>query len=622
MLNLYETIKEIEKEYTKDYIQCLEEIELQTFLETLYNIDYVERLKQDYEYKENSLYFYIFVKYKEEETFNRYCFTLSKISPKRKTTCPVSYILYRLGKIEGFNLFITPNIFYKIHKKNEEEKDIQGAKNDLVCISNTYYIDIDDFNEDISTYDFKKINNYLHKTYNFIDLIYPTIIVKSGGGLHLYFKTFETEDIYKSNQYSAETRNKHNQIERILVSLFNADVKCKNLSRMLRVPFSFNYKAKYKEPRKIEIFFTDYYREYNDIEYTEFLCDFKEELEITSYSQDDFYNNIFNDKLIKSRVSEIIKSEIQEYRVQQTKHIKWNDLEIDLMNIFDTICEDYSFNSLTCKNDKINYFNKLFNDTCKKYFASYRLLSTAQKNKYKRIYKDCFINVFNYNPYKKQKTENKTEKKKSKILISELEFYRENGKQAAKNLSTNRIKDLEDWFYLHLNNMQGYRNSFFFIYINLKVCRGVDINVIEKECINLYNKLKDKNDFYFEQIEIILKQEKRYRFYNTTIAEMLNFTEEEKCKFRGTYTKEEIEINKQNNIDKQNKKKLDILKTNRENKWETIKNILLQNENKTNKELIDLLFLALNKQVTDRTLRNYKKRLNEEIYCIDTRNIA
>lgn len=614
-IDLYKIIKNIEKTYTADYVPCLEEMELQTFLETLYNIEYVERLKQEYEYKENSLYFYIFVKYKEEEKFNRYCFTISKVNPKRKTTCPVFYILYRLGKIEGFNLFITPNIFYKIYKKNKEEKDIQGAKNDLVCISNTYYIDIDDFDEDISTYDFKKINDYLHKTYDFIDLIYPTIIVKSGGGLHLYFKTVDTEDIYKSNEYSAETRNKHNQIERILVSLFNADIKCKNLSRMLRVPYSFNYKAKYNKPRKIEIFFTDYYREYNDIEYTEFLNDYKEELEITSYSQNDFYDEIFNNNIIKNKVSEIIKNEITDFKVKQAKHIKWNDLEVDLMNVFNTISEDYAFNH-SCKNDKIEYFNKVFNDNCKSYFASYRLLSSAQKNKYRKLYKDNFITVFGYNPYKKQISQNKIEKRKNKIPKSELEFYRENGKQAAKNLSTNRIKDLEDWFYLHLNDMKGYRNSFFFIYINLKIYRGVDINIIEKECINLYNKLNDKSGFSFEQIEMILKQDKRYRFYNTTIAEMLNFTEEEKQKFRGTYTKEEIERNKQNNINRQNKIKLDKLKTKRENKWETIKNILLENVDKNNSELMFILNISL------RTLQRYKSKLEKEKLLYDTRNIA
>lgn len=612
MLNLYEKIKEIEKEYTKDYIPNNEELQLQAVLNSFYNID---NLDSEREYNTNNLYFYIFMKEKNDDKFLRYCFTLSKINPKRKSTCPAYFIIYRLAQIENYNMFFKPNIFFRIFENGEVKEG--GSKNDLVCLSNVYFIDIDNLEEDISKMNYNDIDKLLYDKYKFYKIMKPNIIIKSGGGLHLYWRLWETEDLYKSNYDTAIVRNKHNQIERILINLFDSDPNCKDLSRMLRVPFSYNYKSKYKEPRKIEVFFPNFYNQ-NELDFNEFLEEFtnseSDYLEdFAPYSQDEFYNEIFNNNLIKNRVSEIIKNEICNFKIKQSKSVKWKDLIADLETTFNRT----TIQSIEDKKERIELFNEVFKETCKKYFA-YNLLTENQKSKYKKIYTDYFIIYVGYNPNKKIKAH----KDKKDIKDETLQKFKVNGKKNLLDLCNKRIHDLELWFSLHKNDLKGFRHNFFYFYINILKTKGVSKSKIKEKCFELYNSQQDK--FGFVEIQRLIDMENIYRFSNLEIAETLQFTEEEIKHFKSTYTPEELEINKQINIDKQNKKKVNKISTDRkikkENKWETIKNILLNNADKTNKELINILYLMLNIEITDRTLRNYKSKLKVEIN--GNRNIA
>ena len=608
MLNLYEIIKEIEKKYTKDYIPNNEELQLQAVLNSFYNID---NLDTEREYNTNNLYFYIFMKEKNDDKFLRYCFTLSKINPKRKSTCPAYFIIYRLAKIENYNMFFKPNIFFRIFENGKVKEG--GSKNDLVCLSNVYFIDIDNLEEDISKMNYNDIDKLLNDKYKFYKIMKPNIIIKSGGGLHLYWRLWETEDLYKSNYDTAITRNKHNQIEKILIDLFNSDPNCKDLSRMLRVPFSSNYKDKYPTPRKIEVFFPDFYNQ-DELDFTEFLEEFtnseSDYLEdFAPYSQDKFYNEIFNNNLIKNRVSEIIKNEICNFKVKQSKSVKWQDLIADLETTFNRT----TIQSIEDKKERIELFNEVFRDTCKKYFA-FNLLTESQKSKHKKIYTDYFIIYVGYNPNKK--TKKHIEKKD--IKDETLQKFKMNGRKNLLDLCDKRIYDLELWFSLHKDNLKGFRHNFFYFYINILKTKGVSKNKIKEKCFELYNSQRDK--FGFVEIQRLIDMDNIYRFSNLEIAETLQFTEEEIKQFKSTYTPEELEINKQINIDNQHQKIKVDRKYKRENKWETIKNILLNNTDKTNKELINILYLMLNIEITDRTLRNYKSKLKVEINS--NRNIA
>lgn len=600
MFNLYQTIKNIEDTYSKDYIPNSKELQVHAILNSFYNIDNLENSKQ---YKVGSLYFYIFLKEKNENTFFRYCFNLNKVNPKRKSTCPAYYIIYRLAQLENYNMFIKPNIFFKIFENGQVKEN--SSKNDLVCLSNVYFIDIDNLEEDISNYTYNDIDKLLNDRYTFYKIMKPNIIIKSGGGLHLYWRLWETEDLYKSNYDTAITRNKHNQIERILIELFDSDANCKDLSRMLRVPFSYNYKDKYPEPRKIEVFFPDFYNQ-SDLSFDEFINEFANSQsdyleDFAPYSQDIFYNNIFNNALIKDKVNKIIKNEISNFKIKQSKSIKWQDLIVDLESTFNRT----TIKSIEDKTEKIKLFNEIFTDTCKKYFA-YSLLTESQKSKYKKIYNDYFIIYIGYKPNKKTKEY----KEKKDISIERQQSFKSNEKKSLLDLSNKRIYDLELWFSLHKNNLKGFRHNFFYFYVNVLKMKGVSKSKIKEKCFNLYNSQPDK--FGFIQIQRLIDMENLYRFSNLEIAETLQFTDDEIKQFKSSYTLEELETNKQNNINRQNKIKLDKLKTKRENKWETIKKILLENKNKTDKELIDLLFLILNKQVTRQTLYNYKQKLKTE----------
>ena len=182
-------------------------------------------------------------------------------------------------------------------------------------------------------------------------------------------------------------------------------------------------------------------------------------------------------------------------------------------------------------------------------------------------------------PVKKKKKKKPEEKKETANKGKKKEFLKEQVLLLNKALK----EDLETWLRWHKGNIQGRRNSFFFIYSNILKKLGWSMEVIERCCIKLnYQLLEPLKE---SEIKGIVKKEKRYAFGNDTIAEMLGFTEEEKRKLQCRYSEEERQESRKQKIQEWQKQDKEKRRGKKEDKKKRIFQIIEENPEMSLNEL-------------------------------------
>lgn len=189
-------------------------------------------------------------------------------------------------------------------------------------------------------------------------------------------------------------------------------------------------------------------------------------------------------------------------------------------------------------------------------------------------------------PVKKKKKKKPEEKKKYASNGKKKEFLKE------QVLLFNKVlkEDLETWFRWHKGNIQGRRNNFFFIYSNILKKLGWSMEVIERCCMKLNHQLAEP--LKESEIRGIVRKETIYAFGNDTIAEMLEFTEEEKKELQCRYSKEEREERNKQKIREWQEQDKERRRRKKEEKQNRIFQIIEENPEDTLKELGKKIGLA------------------------------
>lgn len=124
-----------------------------------------------------------------------------------------------------YNVYFAPNAFNGWRVDNN------------VVSTQTIFIDIDDIKDvEFSDMSAEELETWLIDFYDIPESLLPNWAVCSGHGLHLYYLT-EKMDLRQE-----ENRILRRQYTDYLITYFGADKACRNSSRVLRVPKSFNVK--------------------------------------------------------------------------------------------------------------------------------------------------------------------------------------------------------------------------------------------------------------------------------------------------------------------------------------------------------------------------------------------
>lgn len=164
----------------------------------------------------------------------------------------VAKCIYRLAQKRSVEVFFTVNTLKAL--PNERNKYIPERKRENVFSSSSLYVDLD-LPSELTHLENEEILNLLKTDYEELFLnLEPTIINRSGGGVHLYY-SFE-ESVYLNTE---ENLLSYMDMLRTLERLFEdygADVKCVDYVRILRVPNCSNRKKKYgKEGKEVSIIY-------------------------------------------------------------------------------------------------------------------------------------------------------------------------------------------------------------------------------------------------------------------------------------------------------------------------------------------------------------------------------
>lgn len=185
--------------------------------------EFLRMLYEDERYEYHS---YLYTAIINKGTCKSKYYRVEKINPKRKKTKTLLDEFIELIESKT-NVYFTPNTFIKT--KNSGRKQ---SYNDL---SNVLYFDLDHIDEIEKIKDVNDIKKYLEKFPVLIeDYFYPSYACLSGHGIHLYF-TIET--------YNLQNHKKtYDDLMMKVATLLNADMKCVDSARLLRIPFSYNAK--------------------------------------------------------------------------------------------------------------------------------------------------------------------------------------------------------------------------------------------------------------------------------------------------------------------------------------------------------------------------------------------
>jgi len=136
-----------------------------------------------------------------------------------KTKKFAKYIVHKI--CSGYNCFYTPNPrFKKLGNKSSKIKDVKSFS--------SFYLDFDNYSY-----------NDVIKAVKENGLPEPTLIISSGNGIHLYWKMkfpLPNNDFFRAYFREFVTKSFKGSIK--------PDTACKDVSRVLRLPGSYNLKAK------------------------------------------------------------------------------------------------------------------------------------------------------------------------------------------------------------------------------------------------------------------------------------------------------------------------------------------------------------------------------------------
>lgn len=486
-------IKEIDAEYKqlyKDYRPTENEKKLISFLDDIWGLRFQDDSLNE-KFQKASVQLFFIDKDNKTNCVDK-SFRLAKLHPKQPKTTPLYFLIARLAMSKEYDFYLCPNIFQKTQNRlhNWESN---------ISISNCYFVDIDEIHTKKPIYNCTEdeILAYLYTQYPILKQLSPSYILMSGGGLHLYFTLAHTEYLF-GNAYTNQTRRLHKILTGSLITLLRADVACKNLNRLLRVPFSYN--LKYPVKTRFYIYPTK---------------------QTYSYEQ---LNNTVSSVLPASVPEAPVRTKITSSKVSAPK-------------------------------------------------------ITEQKEPVQRNY-------------------NTTPEERSLIAA-----------KAREKLFLDRKSDIEKWFFLHLKDMEGHRHHFFLIYsIILKQLHNRS-DYIETRCRILNAKLFAP----LPESELIktISQEHYYLFRNETIAEWLDYTQEEIAMMNCNYGADAIrehnrkwsvyynELRKEERHQRKERKQLQIFK------------IIAENPDATLCELATLL--GCHKSTVIRWKKKYKDSLSKDL---------
>lgn len=144
-----------------------------------------------------------------------------------------------------YNVFYSPATFLRKEKEKENVK-WNGADKDHLHHIQCLYIDIDGLDFDVRP--LFKLNNdqfaaWIHEKFDWSLDMMPNFIVSSGHGMHLYWCLREPVYVADENNFE-KWKSGIGQ----LIAKFKADSHCKNATRVLRAPGTFNLKNGEKIP--------------------------------------------------------------------------------------------------------------------------------------------------------------------------------------------------------------------------------------------------------------------------------------------------------------------------------------------------------------------------------------
>ncbi len=187
-----------------------------------------------------------------------YPFSASIVNPtySKESTVPFWYYCQRFSELDEMNVFICPNSF-----------NLPKKKKNCVHQTNCLFVDIDDNEINFNDMTKDEVKNYLNDNYPLTKKVMPAWVTVSGHGLHLYFIT-ETIEFYDTilKCVNYDEIDKRTRFEKSLITYFEADVKCLDLPREMRLPFSFNCKNNDRIPTKLYCYEENQYLFYDEMQ--------------------------------------------------------------------------------------------------------------------------------------------------------------------------------------------------------------------------------------------------------------------------------------------------------------------------------------------------------------------
>ena len=235
ILEKIEIIDKIYKSLKTEYAPNERENLLREFLEDIWGVRFEDETLND-RLKSAVIQLLFISKENPNNVFSKN-FRINKMNPKGKKTTPLWYLVAKLSEDNrDYDFYLSPNIYIRT-KGNLENNE----KN--IVASNCYFVDIDQVDSEKPIYNCteEEIKEYLEKTYPFLKECGYSYCLMSGRGLHLYFTLKYTEYLFGA-KYRNYRRIEHRKLTSGLIQVMGADSACKNLNRVLRVPFSINRK--------------------------------------------------------------------------------------------------------------------------------------------------------------------------------------------------------------------------------------------------------------------------------------------------------------------------------------------------------------------------------------------
>lgn len=235
ILEKIKVVEKMHKDTSGAYEPTEQEMVLKDFLLDIWGIRFENEALNDC-LKSASVQLMFLSKDNPNNIFNKN-FRLSKLTPKGKKTTPLWYLISKLSENnKDYNFFLCPNIYFRT------KGNLYNNERNIVA-SNCYFVDIDEVIMEKPVYNCtqEEIKQYLVSTYPFLKECGFSYCLMSGRGLHLYFTLKNTEYLF-GEKYRNGRRIEHRKLTGDLIKLMGADSACKNLNRVLRVPFSVNRK--------------------------------------------------------------------------------------------------------------------------------------------------------------------------------------------------------------------------------------------------------------------------------------------------------------------------------------------------------------------------------------------